>query len=329
MLIAAMISLSLAVTEPPRIIIDTDLRSDVDDAGTLALANALADNGECELLGVIASQTGPYIVGAINAINTYYGRGDVPIGLSPVDDQRHMDPYAPVIGNPDNYPSTQNNETAPESTALYRRLLHESPDNSVKVVVIGGQTCVDLLLGSEADHEGDGSINMTGRELIERKVTGLYLMAGNFADPNHPEHNIMLNLEAAQRIAAEWPTPIMYSGFEIGRQVLTGGRMTGPETNPVAKAYELYPSGGVGNIAASASYDQTMLYYAVRGPMAGDIRLWEVSEPGTASFPEGPTVFEPHADGNHRHLIKAAEYDVVAEVIEDLMIQPPKAGAEE
>lgn len=327
MLFAALtLVMTAATAEPPRIIIDTDLRSDVDDAGTLALANALADNGECELIGVMASQTGPYIVGAINAINTWYGRGDVPIGLSPVDDQRFPDYYAPVIGDPEQFPSTQNNETAPESTALYRQLLHESPDDSVKIVVIGGQVCVRLLLDSEADHEGDGSINMTGRELIERKVTGLYLMAGNFADPNHAEHNIMLDLEGAQYLAAEWPTPIVYSGFEIGREVLTGGRMTDPETNPVAKAYELYPSGGVGTIASSASYDQTMLYYAVRGPMAGDVHLWEVSEPGTASFPEGPTVFEYDPDGQHRYLIKAAEFDTVAEVIEDLMIQPPKAA---
>ena len=329
MIFAAALVLTAAITAPPRIIIDTDLRSDVDDAGTLALANALADNGECELIGVMASQTGPHIVGAINAINTYYGRGDVPIGLSPVDDQRFADHYAPFIGDPENFPSTQNNETAPDSTTLYRQLLHESPDNSVKIVVIGGQICARLLLESDADHEGDGSINLTGRELIEQKVSGLYLMAGNFGNPEHAEHNIMLDLEGAQLIAAEWPTPIVYSGFEIGRPVMTGGRMTDPENNPVAKAFELYPAGGVGTIASSSSYDQTMLYYAVRGPMAGEVRLWEVSEPGTVSFPEGPTVFEADPDGQHRYLIKAAEYDVVAEVIEDLMVQPPKAVAAE
>lgn len=326
-LTALALVLSAAVTAPPRIIMDTDLRSDVDDAGTLALVNALADNGECELIGVIASQTGPYIVGAINAINTYYGRGDVPIGLSPVEDVRFPDFYAPVIGNPENYPSTQRNETAPDSTTLYRRLLHESPDNSVKIVVVGGQVCAHLLLASEADHEGDGSINLSGRDLIEQKVSGLYLMAGNFEDPNHAEHNIMLGLEAAQAIAAEWPTPIVYSGFEIGRVVMTGGRMTNPEENPVTKAYELYPTGGVGTIAASASYDQTMMYYAVRGLFAGDIQLWELSEPGTVSFPEGPTVFAPHPEGQHRFLIPKAEIPVVEQVIEDLMIQTPRARA--
>jgi hypothetical protein len=311
---------------PPRVILDTDFRSDVDDAGTLALLNALADNGECELIGVIASQTGPHIVGAINAVNTWYGRGDVPIGLSPVDDQRFNDYYAPDIGDPERYPSTQRNETAPESTALYRRLLNESPDKSVKIVVIGGQTCVRLLLDSAADHEGDGSIGISGRELIERKVSGLYLMAGNFGSPDHTEHNINLDREASQRIAAEWPTPIVYSGFEIGRPVLTGGAMTNPEKNPVAKAYERYPAGGVGTIASSSSYDQTMAYYAVRGRMAGDLVLWTLSEAGTVSFPEGRTVFEPGPDGKHRYLIADASNEAVAEVIEALMIQAPKAG---
>lgn len=325
MFIASILLLAGAVDATPRIIIDTDLRSDVDDAGTLAMVNALVDNGECELIGVIASQTGPYIVGAINAINTWYGREDIPVGLSPVDDQRFDDHYAPVIGNPEHYPSTQSNETAPESTTLYRRLLNDSPDKSVKIVVIGGQTPVRLLLDSEADHEGDGSINKTGRELIEAKVSGLYLMAGNFDNPDHPEHNIMLDLEASQHVAAEWPTYIIYSGFEIGRPVITGGAMTNPEENPVAKAYELFPAGGRGTIGGSASFDQTMAYYAIRGNMADEVTLWTLSEPGTVSFPNGPTVFEADPEGNHRYLIAEAPYEVVAEVIEALMIQPPKA----
>lgn len=323
LLLASIVFVTGTVEVPPRIILDTDFRSDVDDAGALALLNALADNGACELIGVMASQTGPHVVGAINAVNTWYGRGDVPVGLSPVDDQRFPDYYAPTIGDPENFPSTQCTDTAPESTMLYRRLLHESPDNSVKIVVIGGQTCIRLLLDSEADHEGDGSISRTGRELIRSKVSGLYLMAGNFSDANHTEHNIMLDLDASQRIAAEWPTRIVYSGFEIGREVITGGAMTEPENNPVAKAYALYPAGGVGVIAGSSSYDQTMVYYAVCGPMANDTRLWRLSEPGAASFPEGHTVFTPAPEGRHHYLIAEAPFETTARAIESLMIQAP------
>jgi hypothetical protein len=312
-----------ATPSPPGIILDTDFRSDVDDVGTLALLNGLADNGECTVLGVMASQTGPWVVGAINAVNTWYGRGHVPIGLSPVDDQRFEDHYAPVIGDPERYVSAQSNTTAPDSTALYRRLLHAAADQSVVVVVVGGQTCVHRLLQSPADAEGDGSIGRTGRELIEAKVRKLVIMGGDFVDPNQREHNIALDREAAQTVAESWPTPIIYSGFEIGRSVMTGGALTQPERNPVAKAYELFPAGGVGTIASSSSYDQTALYYAVRGVEAGGRALWRLSDPGWVSFPEARTRFTRNAEGRHRHLVRHGTDEEVSAVIEAIMIQPP------
>jgi hypothetical protein len=311
-------------SSPPGIILDTDFRSDVDDVGSLALLHALVDNGECALLGVMASQTGPWVVGAINAVNTWYGRGHVPIGLSPVDDQRFDDHYAAVLGHPERYPSTQSNATAPDSTTLYRRLLHTATDQSVIVVVIGGQTCVLRLLRSPADPEGDASIGRTGRDLIAAKVRQLVIMGGNFVDPQQREHNIALDEVAAQTVAESWPTPIVYSGFEIGRPVMTGGALTQPEKNPVAKAYELFPAGGIGTIASSSSYDQTAVYYAVRGTEADGRTLWKLSEPGTVSFPEARTRFARHASGSRRHLIRHAADEQVAAVIEALMIQPPK-----
>lgn len=323
-LMAGILLMAGAPECPPHLIMDTDFRSDVDDCGALALLNAVADQGECVFLGVVASQTGPQIVGAINAVNTWYGRDKTPIGLSPKDDQRFDDHYAPVIGDQKRYPSTQNNRTAPESTWLYRRLLQEAPDGSVKIVVVGGMTCLKLLWDSPENYEGDHSINRSGRDLVQAKVSELCLMAGNFTDPNHKEHNVMLDLEASQQIVAEWPTPVVFSGFEIGRNVITGGAMSDPERNPVAKAYELFPAGGVGTIAGSSSYDQTMMYYAVRGLKAGETPLWRLSETGTVSFPEGRTVFTPNAAGRHRHLVAAAPLEDVAKAIEALMIAPPQ-----
>jgi hypothetical protein len=317
-------SVSVAGRSPaPGIILDTDFRSDVDDVGTLALLNALADLEECRLLGVMASQTGPAVVGAINAVNNWYGRGAVPIGLSRVDDQRFEDFYAPVIGDPRLYPSTQSNAGAPDSTALYRRLLHHAEDDGVVIVVVGGQTCIHQLLLSPPDLEGDGSIGRSGRELIAAKVRKLVIMGGNFVDPDQREHNIALDTKAAQAVARTWPTPIVYSGFEIGRPVLTGGALTQPEKNPVAKAYELYPAGGVGTIASSSSYDQTALYYAVRGVEANGVVLWQLSDPGWVEFPEAQTRFRRSASGRHRYLIRQASDEQVAAVIEALMIAPP------
>ena len=65
----------------PAVIFDTDMGSDCDDAGALAVLHALADAGEVRILGVIfSSGKNRYGVGTCDAINTYYGRGDLPLG---------------------------------------------------------------------------------------------------------------------------------------------------------------------------------------------------------------------------------------------------------
>ncbi len=327
-LLGLVLMASGASADLPRIILDTDMRGDCDDAGALALLHALADNGDCEILGVMASTTGPHVVGTISAINNFYGRPDLPVGLYSGEGLRGGDDYAPVVGDPAWFPHRICNETAPDSTALYRQLLHESPDNSVSIVVIGGQPCVYRLLESEADYEGDGSINMTGAELAEAKVRELVLMAANFVNPDHGEWNVILDVTAAQTVARDWPTPIMYSGFEIGHIIQTGGTLTEPETNPVAMSYKLYrgTQGGVGVIGNRSSWDQTAVYYAVHGREYNDALIWDKEGPMTVSFDdEGRTRYEMDPDGNHHRLTEHMPIEDVEAIIEDLMTQPPRA----
>ena len=68
--------------EPPvKIIFDTDMGSDCDDVGALTLVHVYADQGKAEILGCIYSSGKiPYGVGIIDAINTYFGRPDIPVG---------------------------------------------------------------------------------------------------------------------------------------------------------------------------------------------------------------------------------------------------------
>jgi inosine-uridine nucleoside N-ribohydrolase len=152
-LVFAMAASTSTAEDIRRIILDTDMRGDCDDAGALAALHALADNGECEILGVMASTTGPHVASVIGAINNFYGRPDFPVGLYAGTGIRGDDYYAPVVGDPFWFPSRVSNATATESTTLYRRLLHEAPDSSVSIVVIGGQPCIHGLLVSEADYE--------------------------------------------------------------------------------------------------------------------------------------------------------------------------------
>lgn len=311
--------------EPARLIVDTDMRSDSDDAGALAVAHHLTDRGEAELIGVIASTTGPHVVAAIDAINHYYRRPDIPIGLTPVENDVGEDDFAPTLADTERFPGSRTNDTALDSTTLYRRLLWESAD-PVTIAVIGFQGPVSALLDSPANHNDDG-IPLTGRELVEEKVRELVLMAGHFTDPGHNEWNVQHDIPAARNVAQNWPGPIVYSGFEIGVEIMTGAALTDPETNPVAMAYKLYrwTEGGAGVIGDRHSWDQATVLYAVRGLMSDGRRVWRLSEPGRTTFHLNVpwTRFEYADDGPHRHVIEHMNPKEVSRVIEEMMIAPP------
>ena len=69
-----------ASKEPVKVIFDTDMITDFDDVGALACLHALADAGECEILATVSSTRGNASVGAVEVINRYYGRADLPVG---------------------------------------------------------------------------------------------------------------------------------------------------------------------------------------------------------------------------------------------------------
>ena len=78
-------SVAAAPAAPPSapvdIIFDTDIGNDVDDVLALGLIHALVSRGECELLAVTITKDNPLAAPFTDAINRFYGRGDVPIGM--------------------------------------------------------------------------------------------------------------------------------------------------------------------------------------------------------------------------------------------------------
>src|SRR5690606_39007786 len=64
-----------------RILLDTDIAKDVDDVGALATLHALADLGEAEILAILVSCANPHSAPCASAINEWYGRGDIPLGV--------------------------------------------------------------------------------------------------------------------------------------------------------------------------------------------------------------------------------------------------------
>ena len=62
------------------LIIDTDAGFDVDDIGALAIAHHYANLGQAKILATVHSTGFELGIAAVNVINTYYGRSDIPLG---------------------------------------------------------------------------------------------------------------------------------------------------------------------------------------------------------------------------------------------------------
>jgi len=66
--------------EPVRLILDTDMGNDVDDALALAIIHALQNRGEVQLLAVTITKDNRDAAPFIDLVDTFYGRPDIPIG---------------------------------------------------------------------------------------------------------------------------------------------------------------------------------------------------------------------------------------------------------
>ncbi len=315
-----------AAQATPNIIFDSDFRSDVDDAGALAILQDCQDKGLISVAGLVAGTSGRSIVAAMDSVNTYYGRPNIPIGLTPNGSAPDVDWYAPTIGNPRYFVSNQHNSTAPDSTLLYRSLLNGAANSSMTIVVVGAQSGIYKLLQSGTNYGGDG-INLTGLQLIQSKVAQLVIMGGNFSDPNFVEFNISLDINAAQQVARTWPTPIVYSGYEVGVNIQSGGALTNPQINPVAEGFLIYPydSGGSSAIGNRSSWDESAALYAAVGSSYGGNSLWTLSAAQSVDFGnDGKTIKSPLAGGNRYYLtINSTQTTNAANAMSALMTAPP------
>lgn len=299
--------------QPVKVILDTDFASDVDDVGALAVLHALADAGEVEIMAVMVADGGDAPSHrAIDAINTYYGRPDVPIGV--------------VAGAAPAFPSTYVTELAtlfpndiedpPGAVDLYRTILADAPDGSVTIVSVGYLTNLDGLLSSTPDARNPRS----GGQLVEAKVRRWVAMGGYYPDSaEHPfdaEFNFAEDTTATLNAVAVWPTPAIFSGFEIGDIVLTGAALQDetPPDNPVREAYRLFNGG-----ADHRSWDLTAVLAAVRGT-AG---VFEVCVGTNTIGTGGANSWIDDERGPHGYLRLAAPVDDVASTLDALLIAPP------
>lgn len=300
--------------EPVRLILETDMSGDCDDAGTLALLHALADRGECELLAVLTNRKdlSNASAAAADAINTYHGRPDIPIGTDkqgPTALQR-TSPYAAALR--DEFPNDIGpDDRAPDALEVYRRVLRAQPDGSVTICSVGALSNLAELWRREP-------------ALVRSKVLRLVVMGGEFPKRTVREVNIMTHKEAAQVVVSEWPGEIVWHGFEVGKVIITGAQLKQtPRSNPVRRAYELRQYEKRPSIeGGQPSYDQAAALFAVRG---AEPELWEVVKGGRVSVDaSGLTEWQVDPVGRHSYVKIVGGPGRLAAIIEALMITPPR-----
>ena len=304
-------------TKAEKIILDTDFGNDCDDTGALAILHQMAYLGEAEILATMYPMNDEWGAAAIDAVNTYYGKPNIPVGTykgNYVYKGKHNDFYNSKLAT--SFPNdlkTGNN--APDAVLLYRKILSSQPDNSVTIVVVGPQRLVADLLLSKPD-----SINkLDGFALVKKKVKQLVSMGAEY--PKGDEWNIKICPDGAKLVADQWPTSVVYSGFEIGKAIMTGERLITetPETNPVRVAFETNPM--VDAKKNRHSWDETAVLFGVRGIKD----YWTMGTGELQIAEDGKNVWV--ASGKSRHYLVAKK--PVAEmkkVIEDMMVAPPKSG---
>ena len=299
---------------PVKLILDTDMSGDADDAGTLAMLHALADRGECALLATVVNRKDKTnaSAGAVDAINTWYGRPDVPIGTDKVGPEalQRTSRYAAALR--DGFPNDIGpDDGAPDALDVYRAVLAAQPDTSVTICSVGALSNLAELWRREPD-------------LVRAKVRLLVVMGGRFPPQEKPETNIATHPEAARLVAAHWPSEIAWQGFEVGNAVITGAALKNtPASNPVRRAFELRMFGSRPSIeGGQPSYDQAAAYYAVRGP---DPELWS-EERGARVVVDDAGLTRRVADPDSRHVLvrRACAPEALAAKIEALMVAPPE-----
>ncbi len=70
-----------SATESVPLIFDTDMGNDVDDALALGLIHAFQRRGDCRLIAVTLTKDHRYAAPFVDLVNTFYGYGEVPIGV--------------------------------------------------------------------------------------------------------------------------------------------------------------------------------------------------------------------------------------------------------
>ena len=301
---------------PIHVIFDTDFGPDYDDVGAITLLHCFADSGYVRILATMASSKHKNVAAAIDVFNTYFARPEIPIGVVrslgvELGDKQHWTDS--VI---DHYPhSIKSNADVQDALQLYRKILSLQPDHSVTIITVGFLTNLSNLLASQAD-----SISpLNGFQLVKNKVHMLVSMAGRF--PSGSEFNLAQDIRSSNKVLSDWPSPILFSGFEIGWKIRTGLPLIHNneiQRSPVKDVFSICIPMEKQDSAGRMSWDETAVFVAVKG--------WQdyfSLETGQCIINDKGFNHWEHQGNRHAHLVEKLPPQIMADIFNDLIQHSP------
>lgn len=287
----------------PLVILDSDMGSSTDDLFALQMLLYYEQQGKCKLLGVVVDREGENCAACADVIDTYFGSGATPLALvrKGIDnpkvwiDYQQMPYYTLSDGSDMFRRSVGDYASLPDGWKLYRRLLAQQPDHSVAICSTGFVTCLAQLLQSEADEYSD----LSGVELVRRKVNCIYLQGGVFGEAQEPDFNLAQGPSFAQTFFNLWPKEVdmVFSPMEAGQDVeytpeQVVSDISWTDVHPIKQVYLTCDCN-----TGQRMWDVMTVVNAVEGDEA-----FSLSERGTVRLtPECATIFTVADNGNCRY----------------------------
>jgi hypothetical protein len=302
---------------------------DVDDVGAVCAAHAMEQSGEARILAIVHDTGYDKGIGAVAAINHYYGRDDIELGAWKGEFGRNGDQnqnrYVTDLINSNDAP-VKDYSQVPHCVETYRKVLAAQPDNSVHIASIGMTTCLADLMTSVADQFSD----LDGPALVGQKVAEIVWMDG------------MYNFGCAEALTSAWlgsdadchgsakkavmnvPSNVRQIFSGLGGNIISGGRLSScaGDDNPCRKAYIDWCGYGNGR----SSWDPLATVTAVRGASATKLKE---NCYGTMSIDEEGRENMNWGSGNSCTVSQDASDNELVDLLEDLYCQtrPPTPPA--
>ncbi|HYJ62414.1 MAG TPA: nucleoside hydrolase [Parafilimonas sp.] len=301
------------------VIFDSDMGPDYDDVGAITLLHNFADEGKANILATIASTKYENVAAVFSVFNTYFNRSNIPIAVpkGEAPDLRDTQHWTDSIVK--NYPHAINsNKDVPDAVALYRRILAIQPDNSVTIITVGFLTNLKNLLQSKADMFSP----LTGEQLVKQKVKQLVSMGGAF--PSGSEFNINRDFPSSKYVYENWPTPVLFSGFEIGEKIKVGLPLIhndAIQNSPVKDVFRISIPQAAEDSAGRKSWDETAVLVGVLG-----YSIWYDVKKGKISISDkdGSNTWINDDNGTQAYLVEKTSPEVVQKLINELIQHQPK-----